>query len=91
MVQGSNQFCTGHPLRHPTGNPNQADLLAECEDNRTPEMTLADIRAIRNNESQESVRVQEVRECAQSDDEYQQLKRVILEGFPDHRGQLPHG
>ena len=77
--------------RHPTGNPDQADLLAECEDDRTPEMTLADIRAIESKGSQESVRVQEVRECAQKDDEYQQLKRMILEGFPDHRGQLPDG
>ena len=37
-----------------------------------------------------SVRVEEVRECAQGDEEYQQLKRVILQGFPD-RGQLPDG
>ena len=43
--------------RHPTWNPCQAKLLAECDDDNTPEMTLADIRAIRNNDSQESVRV----------------------------------
>ena len=77
--------------RHPTWNPCQAELLAECDDNNTPEMTLADIIAIRSNDSQESVRVEEVRECAQGDEEYQQLKRVILQGFPDHRSQLPDG
>ena len=32
-----------------------------------------------------------MRECAQGDEEYQQLKRVTLQGFPDHRGQLPDG
>lgn len=77
--------------RHPTVNPCQAELLAELDEDNTPAMTFADVRALRSNGSQESVRVQEVKECAQSDEEYQQLKQVILQGFPDHRGQLPDG
>ena len=39
--------------RHPTWNPCQEELLAECDDDNSPEMNLADIRAIRSNDSQE--------------------------------------
>ena len=54
-----------------------------------PEMTIAEIRALSDNGDQESLRLQELRQCAQEDGEYQQLREIILAGFPDHRGQLP--
>ena len=36
-----------------------------------------------------STRLQELRECTAEDEEYQQLKKIVLKGFPEHRNLLP--
>ena len=41
------------------------------------------------NEHQENVRLQDLCKQAEEDSEYQQLRQYILNGFPDHRSQLP--
>ena len=66
-----------------------ADTLAECDKNSMPEPSIAEIRVISDNNSQESTRLQELRECTVEDEEYQQLKEIILKGFPEHRSLLP--
>ena len=63
-----------------------ADTLAECDENSMPVPSLAEIIIINDNNSQESTRLQELRECTGEDEEYQQL---ILKGFPEHRYLLP--
>ena len=75
--------------RYPVWEPCPTELLAECDEDCMPEMTIADIRALSDGGDQESLRLQELRQCAQGDEEYQQLREIILAGFPDHRGQLP--
>ena len=75
--------------RYPAWEPCPTELLAECDEDCMPEMTIAEIRALSDNGDQESLRLQELRQCAQEDGEYQQLREIILAGFPDHRGQLP--
>jgi hypothetical protein len=38
---------------------------------------------------EDSVRMEDLRKYTMDDEEYQQLRRIILEGFPKHRGELP--
>ena len=59
-------------------------LLAEYDEDSTPELSLSEIRAV-NNEGSESIRLQELRQQALQDEEYQYLKQMIMKGFPDHR------
>lgn len=51
-------------------------------------MVIAELRALSDSNSQESIRLQELRECAIGNEEYQQLKEIILQGFPNNHGQL---
>ena len=67
---------------HPT------ELLAEYDEDSTPELSLSEIRAV-NNEGSESIRLQEMRQQTLQDEEYQCLKQMIMKGFPDHRSQVP--
>ena len=51
---------------------------------------MADIRAISaSSEPLVNTRLQDLQEKAANDPEYQQLREIILNGFPDHRQQLP--
>ena len=52
-------------------------------------MSTTEIWAITTSESPTSARLEELRQQAAQDPEYQQLLAVILNGFPDHRQQLP--
>jgi len=75
--------------RNPVWEPHPTDALAEYDENNAPEPTAAEIRAVCDNTSQESARLHQLREYAMQDEAYQQLKKVILQGFPDHKSQLP--
>ena len=48
-------------------------------------MSIAEIRALGDNSSQESIRLQELRECALGDKEYQQLNDI---GLPNNWKKL---
>ena len=68
--------------RNPASDPQTSDLLAE---NTT---TCAEIRALTTS-TQESLRLTDLRQRADEDHEYQQLKNYIHEGFPAQRSELP--
>ena len=74
--------------RNPVFNPQVADTLGECNVGSSPEMSIAELRAIASN-GQESVPLQDVHRYADNDEEYQQLRSLILNSFPDCRNQLP--
>ena len=50
-----------------------------------PDVSFAEIRSITN----ESLCLKDLRKHSQQDAAYQQLKKLILNGFPNHRHQLP--
>jgi len=75
--------------RHPVAEPRQTELLAEYDEQSALEPSISEIRAMATTESL-NFKLTELRECANQDDEYQALKKVILQGFPDHKSQLPH-
>lgn len=74
--------------RNPVSDPQPQEMLAEHDPNNNPETTIAEIRSIANKQ-QESVRLQDLRKHAEQDYGYQQLQHYILNGFPEHRNQLP--
>ena len=74
--------------RYPVADPQTHEMLAERDQDNISKTTAAEIRAI-TSENEESTRLQLVREHAVQDTEYQQLQHFIINGFPDHRHQLP--
>ena len=68
--------------RNPVSNPLPQDYLAKKW------ATCAEIRAITAG-GDESVRIEEIRKHATGDEEYQQIRKFIVEGFPKHRSELP--
>ena len=56
---------------------------------KTIKVFTTEIRAITAADSPTDTRLQDLREQAVKDPEYQQLQTVILNGFPSHRQQLP--
>ena len=75
--------------RYPVWEPQKADALAEYDEENLPEVSAAEIRAIVSEDAQDNIRVQELRDQAKRDGTYIQLKERILNGFPDHKNQLP--
>ena len=63
-------------------------MLIECDDCSSPEMTIAEIRAIVS-QQQESMQLQDLCKHGEQDPEYQQLTHYIHNGFPEHRSQMP--
>ena len=74
--------------RYPVSDPLPQDSLGEQDHSNTSELSCAEIRAILV-PGEDSIRIEALRECAAEDEEYQQLLKIILEGFPKHRGNLP--
>ena len=74
--------------RNPVSDPLPEELLAEFDNDNHLESSLAEIRALMS-EHQESVRLQVLRERAEQDHEYQQMRHFVINGFPHHRSQLP--
>ena len=71
--------------RNPVSEPQPHELLGELDLDNNPDVSFAEIRSITN----ESLRLQDLRKHCQLDQEYQQLKTFITNGFPNHRNQLP--
>ena len=67
--------------------PRQEDTLAEHDPQNHPEMSTLEIRAITST-SPPALRINNLRYYAAQDADYQRLKKIILEGFPQHRNQL---
>ena len=74
--------------RNPVSDPHSDDALAEFDPHHEPAMSITELRAIKI-DIQDNLRLQDVRYHASQDPDYQQLYHIILNGFPDHRGQLP--
>ena len=77
--------------RHPVSPPSSLEMFAERDTEDELAVSVADIRAITSEISQESVRLQDLRSHAMEDQTYQQLLHYIQDGFPQSRGQLPDG
>ena len=69
-------------------DPQSPEMLAERDIDNNPVYTPTEVRAIMS-EHQENIQLQDLRKQAEEDSEYQQLRQYILNGFPDHRSQLP--
>ena len=69
----------------PISHRNGEDNLAEYDTYSEPEMSIAVIRS----DDHHNLKIQDIHHHASHDPEYQQLCKVILEGFPDHHTQLP--
>lgn len=87
-IKGSLNSAPDALSRYPVSDPQPQELLAERDLDNEQGASIAEIRAM-SNDSQESVRLQDLRRHAQEDSAYQQLLLYIHEGFPDHRSQLP--
>ena len=86
--KGSTNKAPDALSRSPTKEPQQEDMLAENDEDNTQDLSISEIRATHTQEREESIRLQELRKWADQDEEYQQLKAVILNGFPNHRSEL---
>ena len=73
--------------RNPVTDPLPHKLMAECDQQNNPESSIAEIRAA-SASPLSSLQLQDLRQHAESDQEYQQLQQYIRNGFPDHRHQL---
>ena len=74
--------------RYPVSDPLPQDSLAEKDINDIPGATCAEIRTI-TSQGNDGVRIEEVRRHANGDEEYQRVRKFIVEGFPKHRSELP--
>ena len=86
--KGSTNKAPDALSRSPTKEPQQEDMLAENDEDNTQDLSISEIRATHTQEREESIRLQELRKWADQNEEYQQLKAVILNGFPNHRSEL---
>ena len=73
--------------RSPVSDPLPQEALGEQDFEGSLGPSCAEIRSILA-PAESSVRIESLRESADLDEEYQQLKRVILAGFPKHRSAL---
>ena len=87
--KGSTNTAPDVLSRYPVLEPSPRDALAEQDEDHSPALFIAEIRGEQTDDQLESMRLQDLQRHATQDEEYQQLKAVILRGFPDHRGQLP--
>ena len=87
--KGSTNAAPDALSRYPIKEPTQDDAIAECEEDHTPTVSISEMRVRQSGSTEESVRLQDLRQQARQDEEYQQLKGIIMQGFPNHRGDLP--
>ena len=92
-LKGKENAIADSLSRYPTDDPKGDDDLAEYDldfsqtVNSVHAPTIADLRLLHANET--NLRLQEVLQHASADPEYQQLKQVIMKGFPVTKGELP--
>ena len=87
-LKGSNNSAPDALSRNPVFNPSPHDMLAELDIFNQPELSISEIRAT-TAADHNSPHLDTLRKIAKEDTEYQQLRQLILNGFPDHRSQLP--
>ena len=87
--KGSTNAAPDALSRYPIKEPTQDDAIAECEEDHTPTVSISEMRVRQSGSTEESVRLQDLQQQARQDEEYQQLKGIIMQGFPNHRGDLP--
>ena len=73
---------------NPVADPEPRDTLPELDTNDQVDISIAELRALHSDTS-ENPHVQDLWKHAEQDMEYQQLRNIILQGFPNHRHQLP--
>ena len=69
-------------------DPSLEDTLAELDILSQPDLTITEIRTLTSTEPL-PYHLEDLRECAQEDTEYQQLQQYILHRFPQHHNHLP--
>ena len=87
-VKGTKNGAPDALSRNPVTDPSLEDTLAELDILSQPDLTITEIRTLTSTEPL-PYRLENLRECAQEDTEYQQLQQYILHGFPQHRNHLP--
>ena len=87
-LKGSNNHALDALSRNPVSDPSHHDMLAEIDVLNQPEISISEIRATTTT-VYTTPRLDTLRKIAKEDAEYQQLQQLILNGFPDHRSQLP--
>ena len=87
-LKDSNNSAPDALSRNPTSDPSPRDILAELDILNQPEISISEIRAT-SATGHISPHLDMLRRTAKEDAEYQQLRQFILNGFPDHRSQLP--
>ena len=87
-IKGSINDAPDALSRNPVSDPSNEDHLAEYDAQNEPEMSITEICTLTSHEHH-NLQIQDVRHHSAHDPEYQQLYKIIVEGFPDHRSQLP--
>ena len=87
-TKGSNHHAADALSRHPTKDPHSEDTIAEHDTQLNPEVTISEIRALSSIDANIPTRLQDLRDKAAQDSQYQELHNIILNGFPAHRHQL---
>ena len=81
-----------HPLQTPcVGDDDLAEREVDIDNNQTPNSqapSLAQIRASTLQPEEENLHLHELRQHAEDDQEYQDLRKVIVDGFPNQRGLM---
>ena len=87
-LKGSNNSAPDALSRNPVSDPSPHDILAELDILNQPEISISEIRAT-SATNHISPHLDTLRKTTKEDPEYQQLLQFILDGFPNHRSQLP--
>ena len=81
-----------HPLQTPcVGDDDLAKREVDIGNNQTPNSqapSLAQIRVSTLQPEEENLHLHELRQHAEDDQEYQDLRKVIVDGFPNQRGLM---
>ena len=87
-VKGTQNNAPDALSRNPVSNPFPHDLMAESDPHNNPEPSISEIRAMCTGHLN-SLRLENLRKHADSDQEYQQIQHYVRNGFPDHCHRLP--
>ena len=87
-LKGCNNSAPDALSRNPVSDPSYKDMLAELDFTDQPATSISEIRTT-TNKGHATPHLETLRKSAEDDMEYQQLRHFILDGFPDHRSQLP--
>ena len=87
-LKGCNNSAPDALSRNPISDPSPHDILAELDILNQPEISISEIKAT-SATNHISPHLDTLHKTAKEDPEYQQLLQFILDGFPNHRSQLP--